>query len=726
MPQVIIVSNRLPVTVKKVNGKLKYETSMGGVATGLSSYITNRKNKWIGWPGIPSEELSDAEKHAVTVELAKHNCVPVFLSRRQIDDFYNGYSNSLLWPLFHNLQMADKLADHERWWKAYRAVNRAFADSVFGIIQPNSTIWVHDYQLMLLPEMLKVERPNNHIGFFLHIPFPEHRLLKKLPEAVRLIKGVLGADLVGLHTKQYVSQFIDNVQSHGLGIANGDQLFLADRTVRVTDFPMGIDYEKFTGAHKLPAVKKAAKQFRRKYRGRRIIAGVDRLDITKGFVERLTAYNDFLAQNPKLHGKVVFVLVGAPSRGEIDAYKKLSAKVEKQVAAINARFGTPKWQPVDYNNQGLPFEEVTALFQVADVAFIAPLRDGMNLVAKEFIASKRKGGVLVLSDTAGAAQELQDAVLVNHKIPATLVAGLEQALHMSKREIRGRLKRMQSQLATNNVHTWAGNFMQNLQKPILGNTLRTQTLKGSSLQTVTAAYDQSKKRLLLLDYDGTLRPFGSDYHDGFPGKKLRGLLQLLADDPRNEIVMISGRSAPDLERFFEGLPLHLVAEHGAMTKRNGGKAWKTLERAESKWKKQIAPVLEKYAALTPKAAVEAKPHSLVWHYRQSPSYYAQKNIVILKKILKPLLKSYGLAVFQGNKILEIKNPSINKGAAVRTWLRDSHDFVMVAGDDYTDEDMFMMVPADSVSIKIGSGRTSAQYRVKNTEEMLRILAKLAK
>ncbi|MDL2341525.1 MAG: bifunctional alpha,alpha-trehalose-phosphate synthase (UDP-forming)/trehalose-phosphatase [Patescibacteria group bacterium] len=722
MPQILIVSNRLPVTVNKVDNKLSFDTSMGGVATGLASYVKSRKNKWIGWPGIASEDLTEKDKQQIITRLAKRNCVPVFLTKRQVEDFYNGYSNSLLWPLFHNLPM---VAAKKRWWKAYQDVNTAFSQAVLKTVVGNSSVWIQDYQLMLLPELVKLDRPLLQVGFFMHIPFPEPKTFAKLPEANQLLSGVLGADLIGFHTKNYVSNFLKTVQAFDLGLSADDQLILPDRTVQVTNFPMGIDYEKFTAARKLPAVKTATKELKQRYKGLKIIAGVDRLDITKGFAERLIAYRDFLRQFPKEHGKIVFVLVGAPSRGEIDAYQQLSKKVDDLVAAINHEFGTPKWQPVDYNNQGLNFEALTALFQIADIAFIAPLRDGMNLVAKEYIASKKKNGVLILSETAGAAHELQDALLVSHKKPASLVAAIDQALHMRRREARGRFRRMQRHLADNTVHTWASDFMTTLQKPVPGTPkLLTRTLTPKLQTVIHARYLQANKRLILLDYDGTLVPFNGDYATNRAPKSLIQLLAKLTADPANTVVIASGRSADDLDACFDSLDVNLVAEHGAMIKSAGQHQWKTLVRSEGRWKRQLLPILRKYAAVTPLARVEEKPHSLVWHYRQSPPYYAQKNVVILKRILKPIVKSFGLTILAGNKVLEIKDPAITKGTAITKWLTKDYDFIVAIGDDITDEDLFTALPAASYTIKVRNGRTAANYRLASDKAVVSFLARL--
>lgn len=728
MSQVIIVSNRLPVSVKKDNGQLEFYPSVGGLAAGLASYVTDSKNKWIGWPGIASDELTDEDQQTIVAELAKHNCSPVFLSQRQIDDFYNGYSNTVLWPVFHNLgQRKEPLtAERQRWWRAYRGVNQEYAQAALTLAVSGSRIWVHDYQLMLVPELLRAERSDVITGFFLHIPFPDAKTFRRLPEHKKLLNGVLGADVVGFHTPGYVTKFLENARVAGLALNDSNMLVLPDHTVRIGDFPMGIDYEKYSSAGKSKAVKTAVRKYRKRYKHLRVIVAVDRLDPSKGLVERLEAYRNFLAVQPKLRGKIVFSMVAAPSRTEVVAYKNLAKRLGSLVDEINEEYGTASWQPVDYMNVAVPFEEVTALLQIADVAFIAPLRDGMNLVAKEFIASTRKRGVLILSQTAGAAYELPDAILVNPRSTEELVDALQQALTMHRRELRGRLKRMQQQLATNTVQDWAQDFVEALHKPVPGTPVVTRSLRGKWQASLVLDYWQAKKRLLMLDYDGSLVPFTEDYHDAKPPKTLLTLLETLTDDQRNDVVLISGRSPQDLEKWFGELPISLVAEHGAALKKAGGKAWQTIEKVDTRWKHLLKPVLEKYAALTPKARVEVKPHSLAWHYRASPPYYAQKYAVIIKQTLKPILKTYGLQLLQGNKVLEIKNPRINKGAAAQRWLRQSYDYILSIGDDVTDEELFMVLPESAYSLKIGRGHTAARFRLPAASDTIKLLKSLTK
>lgn len=734
MSQVIIVSNRLPVSVKKDDGKLQFYPSVGGLATGLSSYVTDSRNTWIGWPGIASDELTDEDKQAIVTELENHNCRPVFLNQRQIDDFYNGYSNGVLWPVFHKLAKQKTLtaADRERWWPAYRSVNQQFAQAALNTAETGSRVWIHDYQLLLVPGLLRAERSDITSGFFLHIPFPDTKTFQQLPESRKLLYGMLGSDVIGFHTPGYVKNFLENCRAMGLAASDTNMVALPDHTVRVGDFPMGIDYEKYASAGKSKAVKAAIRKYRKRYKGQRVIVAVDRLDPSKGLVERLEAYSTFLELQPRLQGKIVFSMVAAPSRTDVPAYKNLAKRLKILVDEINTRYGTARWQPVDYINASVPFEDVTALFQIADVAFIAPIRDGMNLAAKEFIASKHKSGVLILSQTAGAAHELPDAILVNPKRPDELVDALEQALTMRRRELRARLKRMQQTLSTHTVQDWAQSFVETLQKPVPGTPTITRSLKGKFETALLADFLESQKRLMLLDYDGSLVPFTEDYHDAKPPKKVVNLLKQLSQNECNDIVLISGRSAEDLESWFGELPISLVAEHGAALKKAGNKSWQTIEKVDTRWKKLLLPALEKYAAQTPKARVETKPHSLVWHYRGAPPYYAEKYAVTIKRVLKPLLKQYGLEILQGNKVLEIKNPHVNKGTAAQRWLKRNYDFILAIGDDMTDEELFTALTLIATSarpvysIKVGRGRTAARYRLPSSTEIIKLLKTFAK
>jgi trehalose 6-phosphate synthase/phosphatase len=724
MANLIIVSNRLPLSVKRTNGVLEFYPSAGGLATGLASYASDKKNRWIGWPGMPSDDLTEHDKHKITRKMKAANCYPVFLTQNQLNGYYNGYSNDVLWPLMHN--MAVEHSHRASYWKSYREVNTIFANKVMEHQKSGSMIWVHDYQLMLVPKMLRDLNSSLSIGFFLHIPFPDANRFTSLAESSRLIKGLLGSNVVGFHVPSYVNNFLETCNELAIGSASDGQVILSDRTVRVADFPIGIDYAKFADANKSRKVRHEVRKLRRKHRRQRVIVTVDRLDITKGFIERLQAYQTLLKNNPKLHRKVVMLMLAIPTRGEIKAYKDLRVKVEALVLEINRDYGTKRWKPIEYMHKTVPFEELSAMYQVADVAFVAPVRDGMNLVAKEYVASHTKSnGVLVLSETAGAAEELLDAVLVNPKQPNTLVKGLAKALNMPKSELKPRLSRMQKQLSTHTIHNWVETFMDTLEQPSIPYA-SVKLLSGKNKQNLIDAFESSKKRLLMLDYDGTLATFVDNPLDAEPDERLMKILVTLSSNPKTDVALISGRSQANLERWFGDLPITFFAEHGATMKSKHGE-WKQLVKPSIGWKALLKPALEKHAANTPGAFVEEKEFALVWHYRTASPYHAQKNIVILRQALRPSLEKYGLNMHNGQKIIEIKPPQLNKGSAVARLLKNSHDFVFAIGDDYTDEDMFRNVPRSAFTVKVGHGKTTARYRindVKHVQDLLKTLAGL--
>lgn len=721
----IIVSNRLPITVKKVNDRLEFHPSIGGLATGLSSYVKGEHNKWVGWPGLPSDGLTEDERQQISDELLKHNCYPIFLTQQQLDVYYNGYSNTLLWPLLHDLPT--QLKDHDQFLKTYQTVNRLFCDAVLAESDPNSMIWVHDYQLFPLPAMLRVARPQARIGFFLHIPFPDPSVFTQLPSANLLLAGVLGSDLIGLHTKGYVRNFLKLTDSLNPGVVDGNQVILGERVVQVAGFPIGIDYKRFARARELKAVKREVKKHRQKYKGMKVILAVDRLDPTKGIVERLNAYEEFLHKTPRIRGKIVLAMLAAPSRTEIDEYKQLKVRAEGLIASINSEFGTPSWQPIDYMPTSLSVESVAALYQVADIAFVTPIRDGMNLVAKEYIASKPKGdGVLILSETAGAAQELTEALLVNPKDQSSMVAALKTALAMPKSEMRQRLNSMHAHIATHTIQSWAKVFIETLQKPAVDAVQHTRPLTKKHEQHLVSSFHLAKQRTLLLDYDGVLTPIVETPEAAVPSEALYTILRRLTSDQATQVVIISGRHKDDLQKWFGELPLTLIAEHGAFLREANHQDWIQAVNNSNEWQADIKPILEKYVAKTPGAFVETKKHSLVWHYRKSSPYYAQKSLMELERVLGPYAQGHSLAVRFGKKILEVKPHSIHKGIAALNQLQSNPDFVLSIGDDYTDEDMFTALPATAYTIKVGRGTSAARFRVADVDQVHALLNKLTK
>jgi trehalose 6-phosphate synthase/phosphatase len=720
----VIVSNRLPVSVKKVDGKLEFSQGDGGLARGLGDYTKGKRRgtKWIGWPGLPSDNLSAVERRVITARLRQYRCYPVFLTQKQIDDYYNGYSNSVVWPMFHDLPI--KTGYNNRTWEAYHKVNELFASETLRLSNPGSTVWVHDYQLMLVPQMLRTQRLHDQIGFFLHTPFPPAKVFADSKHAPLLMAGLLGASLVGFHTSSYAHNFLETCRLMEAGTPVDGQLVLPNRSVQVGVFPIGIDYAKFAAATRQRAVQLQYRKLVRKYAGKKVIATVDRLDMTKGFVERLEAYRTLLQDNPKLRGQVVMVMLAIPTRGEITEYKKLRERVEKLVSDINKQFGDARWEPIDYLYQTMPFDELAALYRRADVAFVAPLRDGMNLVAKEYVASQKKdSGVLVLSKTAGAAEELKQAVQVDPTKPETLVHGLRRALNMSTRELQKRTQAMQEHLQEFTIQKWADSFITRLQHPPIPTPQRTRMLGVRQSQHLLAGYHAANRRLILLDYDGTLTPLVRRPEDAEPSKELRSLLRRLAKNPLNDVVIVSGRDRHTLQKWLGDLPIGLAAEHGALFRRIGGKNWHKLTSADQSWQEIVLGLFDYFADLVPGAHVEQKEWSLTWHYRQASLYLAQKNLVALRRLLKPIANKYDLRVKDGNKILEVHTSDISKAKVAQEWLLHDYDFIFCAGDDTTDEDMLSALPSSAWTIKVGHSQTHARYRVKNVDEVLSLLSR---
>ena len=720
----IIISTRLPVTVEKKNGKLHYNKSSGGLATGLSSLSSGRTN-WLGWPGISKEELTSSEISEATAKLKEMGCVPVFLNNKQIDNFYSGYCNSTLWPLFHYfVQRANYKSSY---WTAYQSVNKLFTQATIKLADANSNIWVHDYQLMLMPTMLRKSLKTNKIGFFMHTPFPSYEIFRLLPERESVLRGLLGANLIGFHTYDYVRHFLSSVLRI-LGLENSlGRIHLEDGTTVQTDaFPIGIDYKKFEQAGNNRLAKSTVKKLTKKAAGKKVILSVDRADYSKGMPERLDAYELFLKQNPEYHEKLNYIILAVPSREDIDEYQKLVTEIEQKISHINGKYGSLQWQPISYINQSVSFKELTSLYRVADIMLVTPLRDGMNLVAKEYIASTgKKSGVLILSELAGAATELLEAIQINPNDNKMVADSIKTALEMSPKEQKMRLSKMQNRVKRYSIETWASDFINKLDKT--SNKKSSSKMPESSRLDMIKDYSQAIRRLLLLDYDGTLKDFVAtpDEKLARPDESLLLTLEKLASNSKNRVVIISGRPKKILNKWFKSKNIELVAEHGAWH-RNKSK-WSKVTSAKQDWKKPAIKILESFADRTPSALIEEKDFAIVWHYREVLPELAYVRERELKNELKQLTVDNHIGIFEGNKILEIKPTNLQKGVVVQKYLREHDwDFIVAIGDDYTDEDMFNVLSEPAYTINVGSGATEAGYQVKSVKDVRDLLKDMAK
>jgi len=719
--KLIIVSNRLPVKAKMTEGRFSLEKSAGGLATGLDSLQVDYEKHWVGWPGIYP---SGPEQEGALVEaLAGDRFHPVFLTEEEITLYYEGYSNSTLWPLFHYFYTHTR---HDpEFWEAYKKVNLLFMEKMLEVAGNEDIIWVQDYQLMLLPSLLRQHLPEARIGFFLHIPFPSFELFRTLENREELIRGVLGADLIGFHTYHYMRHFISSLYRI-TGIESNDNTFsTGHHTLCVDTFPMGIHFRKFRDAHMQPGVIEARKRFREQYLNSRIVLSVDRLDYSKGLLQRLEGFRLLLHHYPIWIGKVSLVMVLVPSRDSVDSYHDLKTHIDETIGKINGAYSQPGWIPIHYFYRGFSFEELTAFYHESDIALVTPLRDGMNLVAKEFLATKaHRPGVLILSEMAGAAIELTDALLVNPNDVTQMANTLHRALNMPLKEQKERIKRMQRIIKKQDVTKWAGDFIDELEEIHLRQTRNTRKLLNTQgRKEMTRRFTQSGKRLIILDYDGTLVPFHADPAAALPPPSLQKLLHRLAATDNINLAIVSGRNKEFLDRIFPFPQLTLMAEHGAY-RRTGG-IWESHYRKDLSWQSEIIRIMQDVTSNTPGSFVEKKETALVWHYRNSDKWLAEmRTTQLVNMLIYPCTRKH-LHLMKGNKIIEVKPAEYTKGSAISDYFQyDAYEFILAAGDDTTDEDMFEALPDQAFTIKIGQPSGKARFTLPGPADLINLLKQL--
>jgi len=726
MSRIIIVSNRLPVTVKKVKDILSYQQSVGGLATGMSSFHKDYQCLWVGWPGLAREQIISEDKNDLLEKMGQMGNYPVFLSESHIEDYYNGFCNKTIWSLFHCFNQFTVYENNL--WEAYKRVNQIFCQTILDIVQPDDIIWVHDYHLMLLPNLLRKRIPDLSIGFFLHIPFPPTEIFRLLPWRREILEGLMGADLIGFHTYDYVRNFLDSIlrlrgNENSLGYVN-----YQNRIIKVDSFPMGIDFDRFSESTEQEQTKREIDKIKKEITNKKIIISVDRLDYTKGILERLKAFDTFLDENPEYWEKVTMILVAVPSRTGVLHYQQLKQQVDEMIGHINGKYGKLGWSPIWYLYRSLPFHELTALYYIADVALITPLKDGMNLIAKEYIATKRDAtGVLILSEMAGAGNELGEALIVNPNNRTQISWALKYALNMDKKEQQKRNLSMQKRLKEYDVKKWTEDFKENLIK--IKNeqkNLSARFLSPRSRLNIIKKYKQSNQRLFLIDYDGTLVPHHFKFRQSKPSNDVINTINLLNEDPKNKVVIVSGREKFILEEWFRGLNVDLIAEHGAWMKKEPDE-WKTIEPLRKEWKDQIRPILDLYTNRTPGSFVQEKEYSLVWHYVNTDPAFGRTRAMELMDSLTYLTSNLNLEVNHGEKVIEIKATGINKGITAYQWISEREwDFIIAIGDDWSDEATFSHLPDSAYSIKVGPGISESKYNINSSTEVRALLKELAK
>ncbi|MFP4488742.1 MAG: bifunctional alpha,alpha-trehalose-phosphate synthase (UDP-forming)/trehalose-phosphatase [Bacteroidales bacterium] len=738
MSKLIIASNRLPfkIDIDKHNNP-ELIPSVGGLATGMRSVYKDYESLWFGWPGFGEGNISDEVKKKTGKSLEKERCRPVYIEEKDIDLYYSGFSNKTLWPLFHYFM--EYAVYEDKYWEAYKRVNKKFAAEIIKVTEPGDRIWVHDYHLLLLPQLIRDKAPDVSIGFFLHIPFPSYELFRLLPWRKEILEGMLGADLVGFHTYDYERHFSSSVRRLlGFDIEM-NQVKLKSRIAKTDSFPMGIDYDKFYNAslkssqkteEERSEIRKEIDKYFKHHPESKIILSVDRLDYSKGIPNRLIAFDHFLSKYPEYHNKVTLVMLAVPSRSNVEQYQMMKDEIDRLVGIINGRYGSINWVPVRYFYRSLPLEDLVELYSAADIALVTPVRDGMNLVAKEYLATKVSGsGVLIISEMTGAAKELNEAIRINPNDKDEIAGAIKQAIEMPADEQLERNQLMQKRIKRYNITRWASDFIKSLDRMVASQKdYLAKTITPRIRDTISRDYKQSDRRVFFVDFSGTMINLEGNLSKRKPSGELLNLLSEINSHEKTDIVLLAGMEKEKLAELFSSGNYTLIAEHGLWLREPGGDWERTTDEPLSNyWKDIVRPMVNTYTDRTPASVYIEKSNSISWHYRDVDPDLVTARAAEMKDELSSLVANMNLEVIEGNKVLEIKNTSFSKGKAAAKYLqKHKYDFILAIGDDYIDEDFFHELPDKTITIKAGLSKTFAMYNLKSFEEACNFLNELVK
>jgi trehalose 6-phosphate synthase/phosphatase len=726
MSRLIISSNRLPVTVKLDRGEVLAARSVGGLAAGLRTLHEKSDSLWVGWPGDVSrfDVNQRAEIERMLVEL---RTLPVYLTQTETSRYYEGFSNGVLWPLFHYLT---DIVEREAWrnWITYEAVNRRFAEIISDHYRARDTVWVHDYHLLLVPGFLRRLIPEARIGLFLHIPFPSSEVFRILPWRTQVLEGMLGADLIGFHAYSYLTHF-SRALRHVLRIeVDGERLQWDDRNVRIGVFPMGVDAAEFALLANQEAVRTELTSITERSRGRKLVIGVDRLDHTKGLARRMLAIERLLEREPSLRRKIRLVQVVVPSRTRVESYEQLRRRLDEIVGRINGAHGSVTSVPIHYLYRSISRPELVALYRAADVMLVTPLRDGMNLVAKEFVASRiDEDGVLVLSEFAGAAAEMVEALHVNPYDLDRVALTIKDALNMPGDERRARMGALRRRVRDYDVHRWANTFIDELTASDTGATGAAQRISSpDEISNISRMAGSANRLLLLLDYDGTLVPFAATPELASPDLELKKLLRALARRAGCSVHILSGRTRVTLDHWLGDLPIGLHAEHGFWSRTDCSRGWEPISNNPFDWKQGIMHVLERFTVATPGSLIEEKTAGLAWHYRMADPDFGAMHASELYSKLKKETSLLPTDLLWGDKVIEIRLQGINKGVIATRLISalPGPATVLAMGDDRGDEDLFAALSEGSLAVHVGPQPSRAAYRVADSAAARALLTSL--
>jgi len=721
--RIIIVAYRLPFKLVRKKEEYYPVQNSGGLVSAILSLSEkmnsgNKASAKILWVGTGDPKLGNELIHSA------FELFPVEIPRKINDKYYGGFCNDTIWPLFH--YFPSRAVYDKSYFNAYVTANNLFLNKLENLIKPGDFIWIHDYQLLLLPELIRRSLPKADIGFFLHIPFPSFEVFRMLPRKWRemILAGMTGADVVGFHTNDYAQHFMKSVK-RTLGYKI-DKNFISvkNRLCKADAFPIGIDFKKFRDACFSPRINIMKKKLRDYLSDRKLIFSVDRLDYSKGLLNRLKSFERFLEKYPEWHFKMVYNMVVIPSRDNIGEYRELKKEIEATVGRINGKYSTLNWRPLVYQYNSIPFDELVAIYNLSDAGFITPLRDGMNLVAKEYVTCQSEHyGMLILSEMAGASIELNEAIIINPTDIEETSDALNKALIMPDKEKEKRIRKMQERLSRYDVFTWTGDFFNQVDEVKKEKThLQVRYLDETNLQSIYMKYQEAQKRLFLIDYDGTLTPIVNSPDMAVLSEDTEKILNKIVFDSHNTLVIISGRRREFMDEQFRNVEAILVAEHGYFI-RYPDNEWKKNIEIDLSWKEKILLILNDYVDRCNGSMIEDKHASIVWHYRNADEEIASLRINEIKDDLTEILKSESkLHVLEGNKVLEVKSLLYDKGTVASRIINEgNYNFILALGDDRTDEDLFKAIPEFGFTIKVGCNPTNARFNIRDQSQIIEIL-----
>jgi len=695
--RLVVVSNRLPVTLRRSHSGISVERSAGGLVTALEPSMRQCGGVWVGWAG---GELHANEQ--LPADAAPCALVPVPLSTTEVRRFYHGFSNRTLWPLFHSLPERTQLDRLD--WECYETVNRRFAEAVHEAADEGDLIWIHDYHLLRCAPRLRELRPNARIAFFLHVPFPSYDLYRILPWYRELLRGALACDLVGFHCPGYVSNFLDCVERL-LGERvdrDSGRIEHGARTVKVADFPLGIDYERFEAmAHEAPETRSS---------GERLVLGVDRLDYTKGIPERILAFERLLELHREHREKVVLMQIAVPSRAQVAEYQALKREIDELVGRVNGRFGTPGWSPIRYLYRSIPQERLVALYRDAEVALVTPLRDGMNLVAKEFVACQvDEPGVLVLSRMTGAAETMAEAISVNPYNVDSVAEALHRALAMSPDDRLARVRALQRRERENDLGSWLESFLVAARAPQDG----LRPVDSDDFERWLGEMLQGWPLALFLDYDGTLSEIAAHPAQALLGRTMREALAACSRRADTDVTIVSGRALEDVREMVGLENVTYAGNHGLEI---AGPGLATFRHPDIEHYTERAHELKRALARLAEPGVwtEAKGASLTLHFRSADP---TRHLRIAEEA-RAIVANAGFQPRDAHCAVEARPPiGWDKGHAVLHVLRERHGpawserlRVVYVGDDETDEDAFRALQGLGATFCVGPADRPTQAR----------------